>query len=67
MRHDSPGLLRMDTPLPEDPDAIRDTPAGEVLRAVARGDIPEVATDRRTGEIEVIRPHRGRRDSRDES
>jgi len=56
VRHDSPGLLRMDTPLPADPDAVLDTPAGEVLRAVARGDIPEVATDRRTGEIEVIRP-----------
>jgi GNAT superfamily N-acetyltransferase len=56
VQHDSPGLLRMDTPLPSDPDAVLDTPAGEVLRAVARGDIPEVATDRRTGEIEIVRP-----------
>ncbi len=55
VRHDSPGLLRMDTPLPSDPEAVLDTPAGEILRAVARGDIPEVATDRRTGEIEIVR------------
>ena len=52
--HDSPGLLRMDTPLPEDPETVPAGPAGEVLRAVARGDIPEVATERRTGEIEPV-------------
>lgn len=56
VQHDSPGLLRMDTPLPLDPAAVVEGPAGEVLRAVARGEVPEVATERRTGEIEVIRP-----------
>jgi GNAT superfamily N-acetyltransferase len=56
VHHDSPGLLRMDTPLPLDPAAVVEGPAGEILRAVARGEVPEVATERRTGEIEVIRP-----------
>jgi GNAT superfamily N-acetyltransferase len=54
--HDSPGLLRMDTPLPMDPSEVVEGPAGEILRAVARGEVPEVATDRRTGEIQVIPP-----------
>ena len=60
-----PGCCGWTRRFPTIRDAILDTPAGEVLRAVARGDIPEVATERRTGEIEVIRPEGGRRDSRD--
>ncbi|MCA1726932.1 MAG: GNAT family N-acetyltransferase [Actinobacteria bacterium] len=56
VHHDSPGLLRMDTPLPMDPSAVVEGPAGEILRAVARGEVPEVATERRTGEIEIVRP-----------
>lgn len=60
--HDSPGLLRMDTPLPEDADVVLDTPAGQVLRAVAEGTIPEVATERRTGELAPIRVDEGGRD-----
>jgi GNAT superfamily N-acetyltransferase len=54
VHHDSPGLLRMDVPLPLDPTDVVEGPAGAILRAVARGEIPEVATERRTAEIPVI-------------
>lgn len=35
------GLLRMDIPLPDETDHGPDTPAGRILRAVARSDIPQ--------------------------
>jgi len=49
--HDSPGVLRMETPLPSSPEVIPDTPAGRVLKAVALGTVPGVVVDRRLREL----------------